>query len=365
MIAGARRDVPLAPLTTFSVGGPATFFVAVDGEARLGEALAFARSEGLAVFVLGGGSNLLVSDRGFRGLVVTLETSGIDASIVEDEAIVRVDAGVVWDSFVERCVHEGWAGVECLSGIPGSVGATPIQNVGAYGQEVSETIVAVHTIARADGTPRTFTNEEARFGYRHSIWKGDLAGQHIVTSVTFRLRVGGPPAVRYAELETALRDFGPAPSLADTRRVVLSLRRRKSMVYDTSDVNRRSAGSFFVNPIIGADTIERVRKRLRESVGPKAMPEFPQPDGSVKLAAAWLIEQAGFVKGTVDGSVGISTNHSLAIVNLGGAGATDVTRFASRIRRTVASRFGVVLRPEPELVGFSADERDELYGALD
>jgi UDP-N-acetylmuramate dehydrogenase len=350
--------VPLAPLTTLGVGGPAHLLVEAETEDEVAEALSRARSEGLPVLVLGGGSNLLVADRGFPGLVLRPRVRGVRVEAGEGAVQVEAGAGEPWDAFVDRAVASGWAGVECLSGIPGEVGATPIQNVGAYGQEVADTIFSVRAIDR--GTFAFVTLDAARcgFGYRDSVFKGADAGRFVIVAVSFALRPGGAPAVRYAEL--AGRFAGrAAPSLAEVRDAVIALRRAKSMVLDPADENGRSAGSFFTNPVIEPGAIDAVRARVEASgaLAPgERMPEHPAPGGRVKLSAAWLIERAGFRKGTADGAVGISTRHSLALVNRGGATAAAIVAFARRVKGAVHERFGVDLHPEPVLVGFEPGE---------
>ncbi len=355
-------DVSLRDRTTLGVGGDAAFFAEAKTTSEACEALAWARSKGLRVFVLGGGSNLVVSDRGFGGLVLSLTSRDRERNGAE----VRVAAGHRWDELVDFAVREDLAGIECLSGIPGLVGATPIQNVGAYGQEVSETITSVEVIDRETGIARVMNREGCELGYRDSIFKHALRDRCLVVSVTFTLRPGGAPAVGYPELERHLRGRGiDAPSLAETRTAIIELRRRKSMVFDASDENRRSAGSFFMNPIVDASEIADVEARVVEKkvlAEGERMPSYPAGTGKTKLSAAWLIERAGFSKGTTRGRVGISSRHSLALVNRGGATATEVLAFAREVRDGVIDAFGVRLVPEPELVGFSPDETAALTG---
>jgi UDP-N-acetylmuramate dehydrogenase len=346
--------VPLAPLTTLGVGGPARFLAEAETEDDVAEALSFARTRGLPVLVLGGGSNLLVADRGFDGLALRPRLRGVRV----DHGEVEAGAGEAWDDVVARAVASGWAGVECLSGIPGEVGATPIQNVGAYGQEVADTIVSVRALDRGSLAAVTLDAARCGFGYRDSVFKRADAGRFVIVSVRFALRPGGAPALRYAELAGKLAGRA-APSLAEVRAAVLDLRRAKSMVLDPADENGRSAGSFFMNPVVEAGAIEAVRARV-EAAGVLApgerMPEHPAPGGRVKLPAAWLIERAGFRKGTREGAVGISTRHALAIVNRGGATAAAIVGFARRVRDGVRGRFGVELQAEPVLVGFAVGE---------
>ena len=290
------------------------------------EALDWASSHGEEVFVLAGGSNVLIADEGFDGLVLRLKLRGIQA----EDGSMRVAAGEKWDDVVSMAVARNWAGIECLSGIPGTAGATPIQNVGAYGQEVSETIVSVEVLERASGRVSSLTNAECECGYRTSRFKKD--SKYIVLSVAFKLRPGGEPALRYPELQQfAGRD------LAGIREAVIAVRRKKGMVLDPNDRDTRSDGSFFMNPIV--------------SQVPGDMPHFPAGD-KFKLSAAWLIEHAGFQKGFVHGNVGLSSKHTLAIINRGGGTAREVLDLVRMIQDAVREKFGVTLHPEPNFVGF-------------
>ncbi|HEY3067083.1 MAG TPA: UDP-N-acetylmuramate dehydrogenase [Methylomirabilota bacterium] len=340
------EHVPLAPLSTLGVGGAARYFVAATDETTVLEAVDWARRRRLAFRVLGGGSNVVVPDDGIDGLVIKIDLRGVSARERDGAIALNVAAGEPWDDFVRLTVARGWAGLECLSGIPGLVGATPIQNVGAYGQEVSETIVAVRALDTRARRVVTFSNLECGFAYRDSAFKRGVAGAHVVLSVEFRLMPGGAPAVRYADVEKHLALRGDvAPTLHDVRESVLEIRRAKSMVLDPDDENRRSCGSFFVNPIVTAKELTRVEAAVRDP----ALPRWPQPDGRVKLSAAWLIERAGFKRGHREGGVGISTRHALAIVAHDGARAEEVVAFARRLQDMVEERCGVRLTPEPVL----------------
>jgi UDP-N-acetylmuramate dehydrogenase len=347
------EDEPLAPRTTLGIGGRAKLFATVHDEAELREAASAARARGLPLFVLGGGSNLLVSDRGLDALVVRLRITSFDVDETPDGVRFAVGAGYAWDEVVARAVAAGCAGLECLSGIPGDTGATPIQNVGAYGQEVSETIAAVEALELATGEAVRLEPEACAFGYRMSAFKRAMRGLFVVTRVHFRLRPGGPAKVAYPELARALGEA--TPSLAHVRDTVIRLRRAKSMVLDASDENAKSAGSFFTNPIVDSDVAERARDAAR-AMGQGGMPEFAAGEGKTKLSAAWLIERAGFARGTTRGRVGISTKHSLALVNKGGASASELVAFALEVQQGVADHFGVRITPEPELVGFDPGE---------
>jgi UDP-N-acetylmuramate dehydrogenase len=354
-----REQVPLAPLSTLGVGGPARYYARITSEDGVREAVEWARARDLPLLVLGGGSNVVLADEGHPGLVLHLATRGIETGPAADTVEVTAEAGEPWDELVAAAVEHGWAGVECLSGIPGLVGATPIQNVGAYGQEVGETVSAVEALDLRTGRVERLTSAQCGFAYRDSRFKSAERGRFIVLRVTYALRPGGPPAVRYAELARTLEERGlGAPSLAEVRETVIGLRRRKSMVLDPDDPNARSVGSFFTNPIVPvvvADELETVLRRdgvLREGEHP---PRFPAGDGRVKLSAAWLIERAGLAKGYQRGNVGLSSRHSLAIVNRGGAAASEVVALAREVRERVHDRFGVTLVPEPVFVNVTLD----------
>jgi UDP-N-acetylmuramate dehydrogenase len=338
------ENVPLSSRCTLGVGGPARFFVDASDEATVLGALAWSQRRGVPLRVLGGGSNVIVPDEGVNGLVLNMGVRGVTAHETTDAVDVTASAGEPWDDLVALCVARGWAGLECLSGIPGLVGATPIQNVGAYGQEVSETIVGVRALHTADGRVVDLTGAECAFAYRDSRFKSGESGRWVVLAVTYRLRPGGEPAVRYADVERALAARGvAAPTLTDVRHTVLGVRRTKSMVLDPDDPNHRSCGSFFLNPIVEASKAAQVAARA----GDRALPCWRQPDGRVKLSAAWLIERAGFRRGQCEGPVGLSTRHTLAIVAHDGARARDVLAFARRLQGEVEARFGVRLSLEP------------------
>ncbi len=340
-----EENVPLAPLTTIGIGGPARYFTRAGTVEEVRSALAWARSRQREVFVLGGGSNLLISDDGFDGLVIRIDLRGITVESESESALVNAASGESWDHFVGFAVERGWAGIECLSGIPGSCGATPIQNVGAYGQEVSETIARVEALDRSSGLVRTFTNDECEFGYRSSRFKGAERARYVILAVVFQLTPGGRAAVRYPELLRYLKEQEtPAQDLRGVREAVIAIRRRKAMVIDPADPDTRSDGSFFMNPVLGASEYEAFARLAPEA------PHYRSGDG-IKLSAAWLIENAGFARGFVHGAVGLSTKHALAIVNRGGGTAREVSELARMIRGRVRERFGVELIPEPDFVG--------------
>jgi UDP-N-acetylmuramate dehydrogenase len=345
----------LAELTTLRLGGPAARFVEAADEAALVAAVTAADRDGGRLLVLGGGSNLVVADEGVAGTVVHVATRGVEeVAAAEDDVVLRVQAGEPWEPFVARCVAGGLAGVECLSGIPGSVGATPIQNVGAYGQEVAETIVAVRVLDRATGERRELPAAACGFGYRASAFKRD-PGRHVVLAVDFRLgRRGDARPIRYAELARRLDvPVGGAAPLADARAAVLELRRAKGMVLDAADRDTWSAGSFFTNPILEPAAFAAAERRALERLGPDArLPAWPEPDGRLKTSAAWLIERAGFRRGDGDpDGIAISSKHTLALTNRGAGSTRELVALAVRIADDVADAFGIALEPEPVFVG--------------
>ncbi|GAB3496217.1 UDP-N-acetylmuramate dehydrogenase [Nocardiopsis coralliicola] len=354
----ATSGVRLADHTTLGLGGPAARYVAAETTEEFVAAVAAADQRGEPVLVLGGGSNLVVADTGFDGTAVHVATSGFATAPGPrpGTAAVRAEAGMEWDLFVERCVTEGLSGVECLSGIPGRVGATPIQNVGAYGQEVAQTIASVTAYDRAEGRTRTLAAEECAFSYRDSLFKR-TPGRHAVLAVDFVLECAAESApVRYAELARSLGvEQGDRVPAVRARQAVLDLRRGKGMVVDADDPDSRSAGSFFTNPILSEADFADLRKRAAERLGPDAEPPaFPAGPGLVKTSAAWLIDRAGFAKGyrgAAGGPARISTKHTLALTNPGGATTEDLLALAREVRDGVAAAFGVVLVNEPVMVG--------------
>ena len=336
----------LADHTTLRLGGPASSYVVARTADELTDAVTTADGAGGDVLVLGGGSNLVVADEGFPGTVIEVATSGVssdldDAGPACGGATVTVAAGETWDDLVATAVERGWIGVEALAGIPGRVGATPIQNVGAYGQDVSQTIAQVRVWDRVLKGYRTFANADCRFGYRTSRFKAD-PGRHVVVDVTFQFRIGTlSPPIAYGELARALDvEVGERVPAVDVRDAVLGLRRRKGMVLDPADHDTWSAGSFFTNPVVDPERV------------PEGAPTYPQPDGRVKTSAAWLIERAGFGKGHPGyGSATLSHKHTLALTNRGGATTKDLVSLAREIRDGVEARFGIRLVNEPVLVG--------------
>ena len=349
---GVRQDVSLAPLTTLGIGGAARWFVKAETVEDIDRAHQWSRSHGMPVLVLGGGSNLVVSDDGFDGLVIHVGIQGRTWSLDGKDSLVTAGAGDPWDDLVADCVTRNLAGVECLSGIPGTVGGTPVQNVGAYGQEVSGVFERLTAYDRESGGLQTMLRTDCGFSYRMSRFKNAEAGRFVICDVTFRLR-SGAPTVTYPDITRRLSAAGvSSPDVGAVRTTVLEVRRSKGMVVDPTDPDTRSVGSFFMNPIVRLGDRDRVA-----GVAGAQPPAYQADEGHVKISAAWLIERAGFRRGESDGSIGISTKHTLALVNRGGATARDVLRFAARIKRVVQERFDINLRPEPVFVGF-ADNHD-------
>ncbi|KWX03782.1 UDP-N-acetylenolpyruvoylglucosamine reductase [Carbonactinospora thermoautotrophica] len=351
-----ETDVPLSTLTTLRLGGPARRLVTAETEQEVIEAVTTADRAGEPLLILGGGSNVVVSDDGFDGTVLRIATTGIEREQLDDGLCLGIQAGVNWDDFVQTAIEHGLAGVECLSGIPGLAGATPIQNVGAYGQEVAQTITWVKVLDRRTGEVVRMPREACGFRYRDSVFKRN-PDRYVVLEVWFRF---DPPSarplsapIRYAEVARALDvELGDRVPLQEARAAVLGLRRRKGMVLDPQDHDTWSAGSFFTNPILAAAEFAELEKRVAERLGPGVTPpRYPEADGRVKTSAAWLIERAGFPKGYGDGPARISTKHTLALTNRGGATTEDLLALAREVRDGVRAAFGVELVNEPVLVG--------------
>ncbi|MGD0521409.1 MAG: UDP-N-acetylmuramate dehydrogenase [Terracidiphilus sp.] len=416
-----EENKPLAPFTTFGIGGPARWFVEAASEDEVVAATAWARERGTRLFVLGGGSNLLVSDAGFDGLVLRVGLRGIVVAPVEDQddcssripaehtsgakaqaqsaafaarlkphsidedlsmgtpvkscpdtkqgfsaackaLTYQVAAGEDWEHCVQQTIEDGCAGLECLAGIPGTVGGTPVQNVGAYGQEVASVIERVRAFDLRQEAFVEFTAAECGFSYRRSRFNSVDRGRYIVTRVDYRLTPGGAPTLRYAELERAVlesRPEGGEASLAEVAAVVRRVRRSKGMLLVDGDPDCRSAGSFFKNPVVSEEQVRRIAE-----CSEKEPPRFPAEEGAgniglVKVPAAWLIEQAGFKKGYALGAAGISSRHTLALVNRGGASAAEILALADRITDAVEARFGIRLEMEPVMVGFVLSQVSE------
>jgi UDP-N-acetylmuramate dehydrogenase len=340
------EEVPLAPYTTFQIGGPARWFAEAASEDDIAVGVAFARERQLSLFVLGGGSNLLVSDAGFPGLVLHTALRGIASTQEHARPIVSAAAGEDWDGLVAYAVAADLAGVECLSGIPGTVGGTPVQNVGAYGQEVSQTIVTVRAFDRKTAQFVDLSASACGFSYRRSIFNSTERERYVVTRVDYALNKNGPANFVYADLARyfAARNV-VSPTLAEVRDAVRTIRQQKGMLIVPGDVDCRSAGSFFKNPVVPVTVLDSLAQQL--GVEKKSIPAYPAQDGEVKLSAAWLIERAGYQKGYALGNAGISSRHTLALINRGGASAADVLALRDKVTGTIASRFAIRLEPEP------------------
>jgi UDP-N-acetylmuramate dehydrogenase len=366
-----QENVPLAPLTTLRVGGAARYFAESKREDEVREAAQYAKSRGLPLFVLGGGSNVLIADSGWPGLALKIAIGGIATPHAQhatgNAVLFSVGAGVTWDDFVAQAVTQNCAGVECLSGIPGSVGATPVQNVGAYGQEVADTIESVRALDLKEDRIVVLPKPACGFRYRASIFNGAERGRYIILRVNFRLQRGGSASLQYADLQKYFAEHSskkaakktPQPSLLDTRAAVLEIRRRKGMLIvpgaDSPDDDSRSAGSFFKNPVLSEAQLQELTARAA-SQGLE-IPSHPasgskDQDAQRKVSAAWLVEHSGFSRGYALGPARISSKHALALVNRGGAKASDIVALKDEIQRGVQEIWGIVLEAEPVFVGF-------------
>lgn len=348
-----RENVLLKPYTTLEVGGQSRYFVEAKDEETVFEAVAWAKKENLPLFILGGGSNLVIADEGFSGLVLHINTQGVETKLQDSKVFVTAKAGETWDDFVALTVKNNWQGIECLSGIPGKVGATPIQNVGAYGQEVKDTITQLQAYDRETEKIICFSNKECLFSYRQSFFKSDAKDRYIILSVTYLLSLIASPAITYPELEKyILENISLNPTLKDVREGVLTLRRSKAMVVDALEPDSKSVGSFFMNPIVDKEKLLLIKEKLAKEDFIGNIPEFSAAEGKVKLSAAWLIERAGFKKGYRKGSVAISSRHALALVNKGNGTAREIYLLAEEIQGKVKEKFNVSLEKEPIYVGF-------------
>jgi UDP-N-acetylmuramate dehydrogenase len=354
-----QENVPLAPLTTLQVGGSARYFAELRREDDVREAAQFAKTRELPLFVLGGGSNLVVADSGWLGLVLRIAIGGITSPNTSNPAtndapgnavLFSVGAGVNWDDFVAQAVVQNCAGVECLSGIPGSVGGTPVQNVGAYGQEVADTIESVRALDLKDDRIVVLPNPACGFRYRTSIFNTTERGRYIILRVNYRLKRGGAPSLKYADVQKYFAERKTPPSFAETRNAVREIRRSKGMLIVPGDDDCRSAGSFFKNPVLSEAQFKDLAERA-ESKGLE-IPSYPALDAQRKVSAAWLVEHSGFSKGYAVGAAGISEKHALALINRGDAKASDIVGLKDAIQHGVQEAWGIQLEPEPVFVGF-------------
>lgn len=366
-----QENIPLAPLTTLQVGGVARYFAEPKREDEVLEAAQYAKNRHLPLFVLGGGSNLVVADAGWPGLILRIAIGGISTPEADNNAVLfRLGAGVNWDDFVAQAVAQNCAGVECLSGIPGTVGGTPVQNVGAYGQEVADTIESVRALDLRAGEVKqehhivVLPKPACGFRYRTSIFNSTDRGRYVILQVNYRLKRGGAPNLKYADLQKhfaeRLPEYQPeasaevktSVSLAETRHAILEMRRRKGMLIVPGDDDCRSAGSFFKNPVLS-------ETQFKEIAGQAAahgleIPSYPALDAQHKVSAAWLVEHSGFSRGYTMGAAAISQKHALALINRGGAKASEIVALKDEIQRGVQEAWGILLEPEPVFVGFSA-----------
>jgi UDP-N-acetylmuramate dehydrogenase len=356
-----QEKVPLAPLTTLQVGGEARYFAEITREDELQEAVKFGKGRDLPLFVLGGGSNVVVADSGWPGLVIKIAIGGITPKTddaASNAVLFSVGAGVEWDDFVAQTVVQNCAGVECLSGIPGSVGGTPVQNVGAYGQEVSDTIESVRALDLREDRVVVLPKPACGFRYRSSIFNSTARGRYIILRVNYRLKRGGVPNLKYADLQKYFAGRGAeassskerTPSLAEVREAVRKIRRSKGMLIVAGDEDCRSAGSFFKNPVLNEQQFKELA--VRAASRGLEIPSYPALDAQHKISAAWLVENSGFSKGYVAGPAGISQKHALALVNRGAAKASDIMYLKDEIQGAVQTEWGILLEPEPVFVGF-------------
>jgi UDP-N-acetylmuramate dehydrogenase len=343
-----QQDIPLAPFTTLGIGGPARFFCDIRTEAELVDALTHAGRHSLKIFTLGGGSNLLVADAGFDGLVLHIALDGPLTQAPGDSHIdYIVPAGIEWNAFVLSICQQGISGIECLAGIPGTVGGTPLQNVGAYGQEVAETIASVRALDLQTMTYVELSNAECGFSYRRSIFNSTHCGRYIVTAVTFRFDPARKPHLTYADLTRRFADSQPTP--LEVYDAVREIRHGKGMLIVQGETDSRSAGSFFKNPIVPPEILESVASALH--LASEQIPHWAAGNSLIKLSAAWLLEQAGFVKGYTMGNAGISSRHTLALINRGSATAADIFALRDAIQKKIRTLFDIQLEQEPVQLG--------------
>ncbi len=349
-----RENYPLRELTTFKIGGAAHYYTEVRHEHEIMEALEFAKDRSLDLFVLGGGSNLLISDEGFPGLVIHNKITGLASRRNGDSVLVTANAGHDWDAFTKFCTERNWQGVECLSGIPGTVGAAPVQNIGAYGQSVENVIEEVRAIDISTGSPAILRYQECRFGYRRSIFNTDAAGRYIITGVAFRLAASGCPHATHHDLK---QYFSSSSNITpvQVRDAVLEIRNSKGLLVLDGYERLNSAGSFFKNPIVSRDLFECVEKIVHDLGGCENW-YWPQTSGEVKISAACLIQTAGFIRGYRSGNVGISPWHTLALINYGNATASEVIAFARQVQEQVRGKFRITLKPEVQYIGIQPPE---------
>ena len=352
-----KENIALAPFTTLFVGGPARFLAHIRHEDQIPEALSFAHARACPLFVLGGGSNILVSDSGFPGLVIRMEIRSIQELDEHNGGLLSAAAGEDWDEFVERCVDNNLAGIECLSGIPGTVGGAPVQNIGAYGEEISDVILSIRAMDRETKNIVELGGKDCRFDYRSSIFNTTHINRYIIIKVAFSLRPYGKPRIHYRDLQDHFNSRLKSPSLGEVRRTVMKIRKQKGMLLNRSHADLKSAGSFFKNPVLDPEKAAEIEDMLHGRGmldATQNLTRFAAPAGMEKLPAAWFIEKAGFNKGFTSGNVGISGKHTLAFINHGGARASEFVDLMRRVRDKVYEDFGILLQPEPILLGFDS-----------
>jgi UDP-N-acetylmuramate dehydrogenase len=345
-----HENVPLAPLTTLQVGGRARYFVDATCERDVCGAVEFAKSKSLPLFVLGGGSNLVVADSGWPGVVLKVSISGMGIGAGAGAGKFIAGAGVSWDHLVAEAVARNCAGIECLSGIPGTVGGTPVQNVGAYGQEVSDTIESVSAFDTQKNHAVSLPKKACGFRYRTSIFNSTERGRYIILSVRYRLTPGGAPSLKYADLQKHFAGSNKPPTLMQARDAVLQIRQRKGMLIVPGDADCRSAGSFFKNPVLSKERFVELTAHA-QSKG-LTIPSYPALDAQHKISAAWLVEHSGFTRGFSLGAAGISHKHALALINKGNASAADILQLKEKVQDGVREAWGILLEPEPVFLGF-------------
>lgn len=340
-----RVSEPMSKHTTMRVGGPADFFVEIKNIKELEELIDICAKNMQKIYILGEGSNVIISDQGIRGVVVRLLMNNQVINEEGKDVVAKVEAGVLWDEFVKDMVERGYAGIEAMSGVPGTVGAAPVQNIGCYGQELSDTFVSLTAYDTRDNRLVVFDKNKCNFGYRTSFFKADRSRRYIIVSVAFKLAKQFHKVPRYPDIETYLLNKKiTKPTVKDIRKAVLSIRKSKSMVLDDMDPNTTSVGSFFTNPVINENHLKNIKKDYPN------IPYYSLPDGQIKLPVAWLVEACGFRKGHTEGDVGISTNHSLAIINKGQATTVEILDFAEKIKKTIFSVFKININIEPEII---------------
>ena len=344
------ENVPLAPLTTLQVGGPARYFAEAGSDEDVRDAVRFAQTHQLPLFVLGGGSNVVIADRGWRGLVLKVTIRGTSHETIGAQMRFEAGASVNWDDLVREAITQNCAGIECLSGIPGSVGGTPVQNVGAYGQEVSETIESVRAFDLERSEVVDLANHDCGFSYRSSIFNSTARGRYIILRVRFILIPGGAPSLKYADLQRYFSSSRTSPTLERVRETVRQIRHGKGMLIVPGDADSRSAGSFFKNPVLTDTQLEELNHRAESKS--LTIPNYPALNAQHKISAAWLVEHSGFEKGYRMGEAGISHKHALALINAGHATAADIVALKERIQQRVDRAWGILLEPEPVLLGF-------------